>query len=111
MGTLRVCFISVGCLVIVALLSGAPQGNSEPPTMVLAGTIKGISGDDITIAALNNPKFTKTIHLDSGTRIFRGGGTMASRSVLAIGVVIVARQVTSGGSIHIVRVDYYGPAR
>ncbi len=78
--------------------------SSEPATLVFAGQITKLSENEVTIAALNDPKFLKTFVIDDGTPVFKQNRT-ADRKLVEVGAVLIVKQRREEKGYRTERVD------
>jgi len=96
------------CVVMLFVMNCALVCSAEePPVLVVAGTVTKISGSDVTVAALNEPKFVRTFRLVAATQILRRNQKV-DKSALEIDLVIMAKLVRGQAGYDAERVDVLG---
>jgi hypothetical protein len=76
-----------------------PQGVPEAPSkLVLVGTVQSFSGDTVTLAALNSPRFTKTVAI-GGAPVVSSRGKQLDKSAVTVGSVVVVEQILDRGAV------------
>ena len=68
-----------------------PATQQQMQTLTLGAVVTRIDGDTLTLTALNNPRFLKTVTIETATEIYEKGKS-ASRNLLAAGSIVLIRQ-------------------